>query len=119
MLLDTGADSSCFPANMAIGFGHDNHHPNVERLKDAVCGIGGASDAFIHGVCIGLIHPTKSTRHKTVLAWQSPIEKMQFVEKMDCKHGLIGMDIIRQWKELKFEPVKGNWNNGVLIRITV
>ncbi|MDE3099121.1 MAG: hypothetical protein KGJ88_06575 [Verrucomicrobiota bacterium] len=115
MLLDTGADSSCFPAHMAGSFDHDNLHPDVVRLKNEVHGIGGTSDAFIHSVCVGLIHPSKSTRQKTVLAWQSPIEKTQFVEKMDCKHGLIGMDIMRQWKQVKFERYK---KSGILISIT-
>lgn len=115
MLLDTGADSSCFPAHLASGFGHDNSHPKVQVIKDAVHGIGGSSDAYIHSVRIGLIHPSKSSTQKTVLAWRSPIEKMQFVEKMDCKHGLIGMDIMREWKEVKIEPTK----KTLLIKITV
>ena len=116
MLLDTGADSSCFPAAFANGFGHNNLHPEVEVQKDAVQGIGGCSDAYIHSVRIGLIHPSKSTRKETVLAWSSTIEKFQFVEKLDCRHGLLGMDVMRQWKEVGFEPIK---NSGLLIRITV
>ena len=115
MLLDTGADSSCFPASFAAGFNHDNSHPDVEMLKDEVHGIGGSSHAYVHSLRIGLIHPSKSSPQKTVLAWRSKIRKIQFVEKMNCLHGLIGMDIISEWKELCLEPVK----KGVLIRITV
>lgn len=116
MLLDTGADSTCFPAAFAAGFGHDNNHPKVQILKDAVHGIGGCSDAYIHSVRIGLIHPTKSSKKGTVLAWSSAIEKVQFVQKLNCSHGLIGMDIMREWKEIRFEPYK---KTGLLIKITV
>jgi hypothetical protein len=115
MLLDTGADSSCFPAAFAKGFGHDNEHPDVEIQTDAVQGIGGCSDAYIHSVRIGLIHPSKSSREKTVLAWSSKIDKVQFVQKMECKHGLLGMDVMNQWKEIRFQPIK----SGLLIRITI
>lgn len=116
MLLDTGADSTCFPASSAKIFGHNNSHPEVKVLKDEVRGIGGSSDAYIHSVRIGLIHPSKSNKKETVLAWKSDVDEVQFVEKMECDHGLIGMDIIKQWKEISFQPVK---KTGVLIRITI
>ena len=119
MLIDTGADSTCFPASFAKCFGHDNDHQNVEILPDAVHGIGGSSDAYLHSVQISLIHPSKSTREKTVIAWTSPLKKVQFIKKMECKHGLIGMDIIQQWKELRLEPVNRRSGNGVSIRITI
>ena len=115
MLLDTGADSSCFPAAFAKGFGHNNEHPDVVIEKNAVCGIGGSSDAYIHSVRIGLIHPSKSSKKETVLAWKSPIEKVQFIAKMDCPHGLLGMDIMRHWEQVMFQPIK----KGILIKITV
>lgn len=116
MLLDTGADSSCFPASFAGRFGHNNRHPDVEILKDEVKGIGGFSDAYLHSVRIGLIHPSKSTRKATVLAWRSSAEKVQFVEKLDCAHGLLGMDVMREWKEVRFEP---HGKSGLWIKITV
>ena len=115
MLLDTGADSTCFPAHFAKGFGHNNLHPDVEVQKDAVKGIGGTSDAYIHSVNIALLHPSKSTPKQAVIAWSSTIEKVQFVEKLDCTHGLLGMDIMREWKEVRFEPIK---KSGLLIKIT-
>lgn len=116
MLIDTGADSSCFPAALAERFNHNNSHPKVTLLKNVIRGIGGTSDAYLHGVRIGLIHPSKSNKKAIVLAWQSRLEKIQFVDKFECDHGLIGMDIIREWTDLSFEPLK---NGGISIRITV
>ena len=115
MLLDTGADETCFPAAFAALFGHDNKHPGVEVRKDAVRGIGGFSDAFIHSVRVSLIHPSKSTAKKPVLAWTAKAESAPFVEKLESPHGLVGMDLMREWREIRFEPNK----HGVLIRITV
>lgn len=106
MVLDTGADETCFPAAFAKSFGHRNDHSDVEVQKDAVQGIGGMSDSFIHSVQIGLLHPSKSTTKTPVIALMSPLKKAPFVEKLDCPHGLIGMDIIGCWKSLYFEPTK-------------
>jgi len=115
MLLDTGADETCFPGSFAALFGHANDHPDVHVCKNAVRGIGGYSDTFIHSVRVGLLHPSKSTAKKPVIAWSSALARAPFVDKLDCAHGLIGMDIIREWRGLHFEPVKA----GLLIRITV
>jgi hypothetical protein len=115
MLIDTGADETCFPAYFAPLFGHDNKHPEVAIGKDAVRGIGGYSDAYIHSVRVSLIHPSKSTANNPVLAWTSKAEKAPFVDKLESPHGLIGMDIMREWKEIRFAPNK----HGVMIRITV
>lgn len=115
MLLDTGADETCFPAAFAPFFGHNNDHPHVKVCKDAVRGIGGYSDAYIHSVRVSLIHPSKSTAKNPVLAWTSAAEKAPFIEKLDSAHGLIGMDVMKEWKEIRFEPNK----HGVMIRITI
>lgn len=119
MLIDTGSDSTCFPASFAELFGHKNDHPEVVVLKDEVHGIGGCSDAYLHSVQVSLIHPTKSSHGKTVLAWSSSLKSVKFIKKMECKHGLIGMDIIQQWKELKLEPFNRRSGSGVWIRIAV
>jgi predicted aspartyl protease len=114
MLLDTGADLTCFPAALASEFGHDNQHAAVEVQKDAVKGIGGGSDAYIHTLEIGFIHPSKSTLRETILAWSSKPMKIQFVEKMECGHGLIGMDLIGQWEKFTLRKNK----LGLAIEIT-
>ena len=43
------------------------------------------------------------------------MDKVQFVDKVDGSHGLIGMDIIRNGKSVVFEPHK----KGIWIRITL
>ena len=116
MMIDTGADETCFPASLAAFFNHSNEHPDVHVKKDAVQGIGGFSDAYLHSVRISLIDPVKSSKKKHVIAWSSDLDKVPFVAKFDCTHGLIGMDIIRNWSDLTFVPQK---KGGVLIRITI
>jgi hypothetical protein len=76
---------------------------NVQVCKDAVQGVGGFSDSYIHSVRISLLHPTKSTQKKPVIAWSSKLTKVPFVDKLEYPHGLLGMDIIRDWRGLNFE----------------
>ena len=44
------------------------------------------------------------------------VAKAPFVDKLDCAHGLIGMDIIREWRDLSFEPAKSARRIGKLPR---
>ena len=113
MLLDTGADQTCFPSKLASIFGHDNSHPGI--VKDVLHGIGGVSTSYLHSVQLSLIDPKKSTQKKPVLAWTATEKTAVFVENLDCGFGLIGMDLIRQWKHLSFEPNK----HGMMIRIVI
>ena len=113
MLLDTGADQTCFPSQLAAFFGHNNHHPDV--VKDICNGIGGPSTSYLHSVQVSLINPRKSTQKKPVVAWTARDKTAAFVENLDCGFGLIGMDLIRQWKHLSFEPNK----HGLMIRIVI
>ncbi len=66
MLLDTGADQTCFPSQLASIFGHDNHYPGV--VKDVLHGIGGVSTSYLHSVQVSLIDPKKSTQKKPAIA---------------------------------------------------
>ncbi len=116
MIIDTGAMNTSFPACLAEVFEHSNAHPEVVRKQDAVVGVGGKSDAFLHSVQVSLIDPSKSTNTKHVVAWSSNLEKVPFIEKFESPYGLIGMDIIKNWQELSFVPRKGG---GLIIRITV
>ena len=50
MLLDTGADQTCFPASFAEGFGHCNDHPDVVKSENAIRGISGFADSYLHSV---------------------------------------------------------------------
>jgi hypothetical protein len=111
MLIDTGADETCFPAAFAQYFGHDNSHPDVEIVPNAVMGIGGSANAFIHSVQISLLDPKKS---KKTIAWTSAITRSQFIDKLDCFHGIIGMDIIKSWKSFTINPLP---KGGILLGI--
>ena len=101
MLLDTGADETCFPAKYAGFFGHDNHDPRVARKRCR--GVGGSSLAYIHSVRLSLLDPDKSTRSNHVIAWTAKTGSASFLEKLDLGCGLLGMDIIRQWKSVCIE----------------
>ncbi len=111
MLLDTGADETCFPARCATFFGHDNHAPRVRRKR---ChGVGGASLTYLHSVRLSLLDPVKSTKSNCVLAWTAKMKTASFVEKLEIGCGLLGMDIMKQWRSVCFE----NSVQGLRIRI--
>ncbi len=113
MLLDTGADQSCFPAKLAAFFGHDNLHKDVEKIS---CdGIGASSIGYMHSVQVSLVHPKKSTRERPVIAWTAKNKKAAFIENLDCGFGLIGMDLIAQWKSVTFESSRF----GTVIKIVI
>jgi hypothetical protein len=101
MLLDTGADVTCFSAKFATFFGHDNQHPKV--IKEVCCGIGGKSITYVHSVQLSLLDPDKSTRAVRALAWTGTQKTAAFVEKLDVGFGLIGMDVISEWESVKLE----------------
>jgi hypothetical protein len=115
MLIDTGADETCFPASFAELFGHKNDHPHVEVIPASVQGIGGFSDSYLHSVQVSLLDPVKSTTRKPVIAWSSKIKKSPFVDKLECPHGLLGMDIMKEWREICFQPHK----KGLWIKIVI
>lgn len=103
MLLDTGADETCFPANYAAFFGHNNLARGV--TKKQIHGVGGRSQAFIHSVRLVLIHPRKSTGEHFVPAWSSALNKAAFVSQLNMTMGLLGRDVIQEWKEVAFRPL--------------
>lgn len=113
MLLDTGADETCFPARFAAFFGHDNNHPQVVKRK--CLGVGGASTTYLHSVQISLLDPAKSTRSNHVIAWTARDKQTTFIEKFDCGFGLLGMNIMKKWKSVTFE----SGANGPIIRIVL
>jgi Retroviral aspartyl protease len=114
MLLDTGADTTCFPARLADFFGHNNHHPAV--VKDKLKGIGGEAVTYLHSVQISLIDPERSTKESPVTAWTAPFKTSVFVENLDCEFGLLGMDIMKQWASVSFLTVSGKLKIRVVTR---
>jgi len=106
MLLDTGADETCFPAKYAAFFGHNNLAPGVRKKR--CCGVGGMSVAYIHSVQLSLLDPAKSQKSRHVIAWTARAKVASFVQKLDIGCGLLGMDIVKRWKSVCIEnPVKG------------
>ena len=102
MLLDTGADETCFPAAYAVYFGHKNLAPTVS--KKFIHGVGGKSTAYIHSVRLVLIDPVKSSKNAFMSAWSSALTKATFVTSLDMSMGLLGRDVMAEWKDLSFEP---------------
>jgi hypothetical protein len=101
MLIDTGSDETSFPCDWAKAFGHNNQDQRVK--KDWCDGVGGGSVTYLHSVQISLLHPTKKERG---VIWTSTIPKTPFIEKLTCNFGLIGMDIIKQWKSIRLENAR-------------
>lgn len=114
MLLDTGADETCYPASYAAFFGHDNANPAVK--KGECRGIGGKSAKYLHSVQVSLIHPTKSAKGAPVIAWTASQGKASFIDKFDAHFGLLGMDIIRQWRQLAIQTKP---YGRLIIKITI
>jgi hypothetical protein len=108
-----GLINPVFPPSWAAFFGHDNQHGDVQ--KDVCHGIGGSSTSYLHSVQISLLDPKKSTKSKPVVAWTAKGEKAAFIENLECEFGLIGMDLMSQWRSVTFEPNKF----GVTIRIVI
>ncbi len=101
MLLDTGADETCFPGKYATFFGHNNRARRVQKKR--CTGVGGVSVAYIHSVQLSLIDPSRSTKSKQVIAWTAKTKSASFIQKLDSGFGLLGMDIIKLWKSVCFE----------------
>jgi hypothetical protein len=108
MLLDTGADETCFPAKYAAFFGHNNQAPRVKKKR--CCGVGGISVSYIHSVQLSLLDPMKSTKSKQIIAWTAKTRSASFVQKLDTGFGLLGMDIISRWKSVCFETGRKSLN---------
>ena len=102
MLLDTGADETCFPADYAAFFGHNNMAPAVS--KKSIHGVGGKSTAYIHSVRMVLIDPVKSSKSVFVPAWSSALNKATFVTSLNMSMGLLGRDVMAEWADLSLTP---------------
>jgi len=86
------------PPPYAAFFGHNNLAPKV--VKKQIHGVGGHSQAYIHSVRLVLIDPKKSTPHHFVPAWSSSLGKASFVSQLNMSMGLLGRDVIREWKQV-------------------
>ena len=106
MLVDTGATTTCLPSHFAAFLGHDNRNPLVKKAEPN--GLGGPSKAFVHTLRMALIDPETTDQNKLRTYWTSPVMPVLFAEKMETKFGLLGRDILAQWKQICFRPHSGN-----------
>lgn len=103
MLLDTGADQTAFPASYAAFIGHDNLAQKVISVK--IGGIGGKSNAYLHSVKVACLDPVTSTAKNLIHSWTSSLDKALFIEKLSTPTGLLGRDVMREWKRVSFSPL--------------
>ena len=55
---------------------------------------------------VGFLDPVKSTAHKLVRLWTSALDKTLFIEKLTTPTGLLGRDVMREWKRVSFLPIE-------------
>ena len=105
MIVDTGADTTCFPASLAALVGHDNQGIGVE--EHLCIGIGGEATAYLHTVKVSLLDPYSPP--DTI--WDSSLPRFRFVDAWDSRFGLIGRDMMQEWKSTSFtfQPARKRW----------
>jgi len=107
-LLDTGACHTCVPASRAKERGYGND-PGCKKFK--MDGIGMEWTGCYQQLRFCLVSPNDFT----TLLWESEIYEIVSLNELETNYGLLGTDVIRQWKEVRIQPK----TNGGLIHITV
>lgn len=115
MLVDSGASRTCLPAVRAEFLGHDNLARHVKTTE--VNGIGGKSKAFIHTLRLELIDPEGKIWRKLIPPWRSEVMPVFFVEKMETQIGVLGRDILSQWKHIGFRSTPKALHSGWVVEI--
>ncbi|MCE5231499.1 protease [bacterium] len=118
MLLDTGADHTIFPADFASYIGHHNLNPNV--VHETVSGIGGTAVAYIHTMRLSLVDPENplmniGNENVPSCVWHSSIKKYRFIHGFSSQFGLLGRDLIREWKKVSLVPTLSRWTIEITI----
>jgi hypothetical protein len=108
-LLDTGACQSCVPASFAPMWGYSSADA-VGRFK--MPGIGVTWTGYYLPFRFALVESLNTP----VAAWESSSSEICFLNELEPAYGLLGMDAISQWTELKLTPKNGN---GGTIEITI
>ena len=104
MVVDTGADTTVFPSNVASLLGHDNTRDGVQKVDGA--GIGGKEISVYMHTDITLSLTSPDSYAKSI--WTSSISTIGFfdVESSQVDHqvidGLLGRDIMAEWKKVSF-----------------
>ena len=116
MFVDTGCHITTFPALEAGRFGHNNLHPKVVIGRS--CGLGGKTKCYKHTLSLALLNDKTpfSSSDKMNIAWRSKCQTVDFVTKFQGKYGIIGRDVMREWRTLTFSQLD---TDSPLIQITV
>jgi len=117
MLVDTGSARTCLPADRAAFFGHNNLDHQVKTTT--IRGVGGPAKAHIHTLRIELIDPLGRTWSKLIPPWRSAMMPVLFAETIDLKTGILGRDILSQWKSVTFRPTPRVPHSSWLIEIAL
>lgn len=64
-------------------------------------GVGGDCSGLVFPFRFGLLHSRKFTDPPL---WEASDCEVVFLNNLDRRFGLIGMDVIRQWRAMTFEP---------------
>ena len=113
MLVDTGADYTCFPASYAATIGHNNLDARVETTASA--GVGGLTRAFHHTLSVSLLDPAPTgeeglaERGAPPSVWTSRQHSFRFLESFDTNFGLLGRDLMAEWKLVTFLATRKRW----------
>jgi len=105
MILDTGCHKTSFPAILASRFGHNNDHPDV--VKGIGCTLGGDCHFYTHTVKIGLLDESEPVAEdgKAIIRWLSKSDSADFIAEFKSEYGIIGRDIMREWKSVEFSDM--------------
>jgi hypothetical protein len=75
-------------------------------------GIGGDCTGFLHSFRFGLVDPKKPW---TPPLWESSSTELVFVKNLSDKYGLLGMDVISQWKQFTIRARSGSRGGSIEI----
>lgn len=112
LLVDTGADHTFFPASYARSIGHDNANPAVRTTQRY--GVGGVAKAYLHTLSLSLLPPdmgggSGSSPDLPPYVWTSSVRTFGFFESLHEDFGILGRDLMAEWKCVSVLPRRGRW----------
>lgn len=112
LLVDTGADHTCFPASYAEFIGHDNASSLVQTIRGR--GVGGVTTAYLHTLRLSLLPPDLvdgaiPPPDLAPFLWTSSVRTFGFFESLHEDFGILGRDLMAEWKCVSIIPKRGRW----------
>jgi hypothetical protein len=111
-LIDTGACVTCLPASRAIQWGHSPNDPDAKPF--VMPGLGCDWTGNSHPFRFGLLDQKKLWLPPI---WESSKSELVFVDNLEGEYGLLGMDVISQWKDFAIRP-RESGSGGVVEIVT-